>query len=980
ILNLLKPNDCSAIRLMKHIFGFPDRSKNFMTCTDCSIGCAIESQCLYHFLLGLLKSLIRNAQRCQCKKLLFKHCIQTSKLHSMDENRSKSEVVVQNSSMRMKNEGQPSAQGALSVFSSATACTEAICFAKKQPYHGPKAGTQSSLMNIPNENAESQYASCHMLSDKLSQAKLHHDDRPSDVALIESYSKHHQVVSFIWAVCRSIVPVSLLGNSSCWKSLQRNISKFVKLHRFEKFYVKQCIHGVKMSCFHFLSKVRSSKCSCNGNSRSEFGGSIRKDSRKPCNSKMILVGNLFSRWMRWFFFDMIVPMISANFYVTERESRKHELFYYPKPVWRTLVQRTIASLEGDKFKLLDQVFVRNIISKRSFGFSKVKFLPKNKCLRFLTNLRASSIVRLSNPEFGSRYCSIGAKEKATMHRKYKSAQDRGFVRCRSVNSALREVYAILRRVKVEKPEILGSSVFDYNDVHQRLHQFISKIKNRTSKMPEIYIVVADVRKAFDSIDQDMLIGILKDILQNDEYVMRKHVKISCRKKSLRILHDHVYCDYSSSNCCDSVSEPSVSAGSILIDQQGISLRIQKEKLLYVLREHLKCNILQVGQNFYLQKVGIPQGSVLSSLLCSYYYGHMERSLILPYLQRSSSDLVVSSSKYTINECTTELANNAISGVESLKYDMACLGCPNITDLGKNNLLPFTEHHATEVNTVTSDKECSTSGENLLLRLIDDFIFISTSKEQAGRFFNRMTRGFRAYNCYSNKTKFGTNFGMTQNHGLINRIYSGADGILFLPWSGLLINCQTLEIQADYTRYFGINIRSTLTIELHAKPCYRLKEKLLNFVKTRCHPIFYDSNINAPATVCLNAYQAFLLCAMKFHCYIHSMQDVTKPKPSYLLEIIERSFRYMYKHIMKLMHDMLHHFGIHPSLGLAKREVLWLGLSAYICVLRKKQSRYKELLSLLRSRIATYGRIEDASSHLRYAVDESHSSFFSKIKF
>ncbi|CAL9135887.1 unnamed protein product [Musa acuminata var. zebrina] len=812
ILNILKPNNCSAIRLMKHIFGFPDRSKNFMTCTDCSIGCAIESQCLYHFLLGLLKSLIRNAQRCQCKKLLFKHCIQTSKLHSMDENRSKSEV----------------------------------CFSRT--------------------------------------AKLHHDDRPSDVALIESYSKHHQVVSFIWAVCRSIVPVSLLGNSSCWKSLQRNISKFVKLHRFEKFYVKQCIHGVKMSCFHFLSKVRSSKCSCNGNSRSEFGGSIRKYSRKPCNSKMILVGNLFSRWMRWFFFDMIVPMISANFYVTERESRKHELFYYPKPVWRTLVQRTIASLEGDKFKLLDQVFVRHIISKRSFGFSKVKFLPKNKCLRFLTNLRASSIVRLSNPEFGSRYCSI--------------------------------VYAILRRVKVEKPEILGSSVFDYNDVHQRLHQFISKIKNRTSKMPEIYIVVADVLKAFDSIDQDMLIGILKDILQNDEYVMRKHVKISCRKKSLRILHDHVYCDYSSSNCCDSVSEPSVSAGSILIDQQGISLRIQKEKLLYVLREHLKCNILQVGQNFYLQKVGIPQGSVLSSLLCSYYYGHMERSLILPYLQRSSSDLV----------------------------------------------------------------ECSTSGENLLLRLIDDFIFISTSKEQAGRFFNRMTRGFRAYNCYSNKTKFGTNFGMTQNHGLINRIYSGADGVLFLPWSGLLINCQTLEIQADYTRYFGINIRSTLTIELHAKPCYRLKEKLLNFVKTRCHPIFYDSNINAPATVCLNAYQAFLLCAMKFHCYIHSIQDVTKPKPSYLLEIIERSFRYLYKHIMKLMHDMLHHFGIHPSLGLAKREVLWLGLSAYICVLRKKQSRYKELLSLLRSRIATYGRIEDASSHLRYAVDESHSSFFSKIKF
>ena len=35
-------------------------------------------------------------------------------------------------------------------------------------------------------------------------------------------------------------------------------------------------------------------------------------------------------------------------------------------------------------------------------------------------------------------------------------------------------------------------------------------------------------------------------------------------------------------------------------------------------------VVQVGGQFYRQKVGISQGSVLSTLLCSAYYGHMEQ--------------------------------------------------------------------------------------------------------------------------------------------------------------------------------------------------------------------------------------------------------------------------------------------------------------------------------------------------------------------
>ena len=35
---------------------------------------------------------------------------------------------------------------------------------------------------------------------------------------------------------------------------------------------------------------------------------------------------------------------------------------------------------------------------------------------------------------------------------------------------------------------------------------------------------------------------------------------------------------------------------------------------------------QVGDQHYIQKAGISQGSVLSTLMCSLYYAHMEGSL------------------------------------------------------------------------------------------------------------------------------------------------------------------------------------------------------------------------------------------------------------------------------------------------------------------------------------------------------------------
>ncbi len=38
--------------------------------------------------------------------------------------------------------------------------------------------------------------------------------------------------------------------------------------------------------------------------------------------------------------------------------------------------------------------------------------------------------------------------------------------------------------------------------------------------------------------------------------------------------------------------------------------------------------MQIGQDYYRQVIGIPQGSVLSSILCAFFYGDLEKKFKL----------------------------------------------------------------------------------------------------------------------------------------------------------------------------------------------------------------------------------------------------------------------------------------------------------------------------------------------------------------
>lgn len=95
----------------------------------------------------------------------------------------------------------------------------------------------------------------------------------------------------------------------------------------------------------------------------------------------------------------------------------------------------------------------------------------------------------------------------------------------------------------------------------------------------------------------------------------------------------------------------------------------------------------------------------------------------------------------------------------------------------------------------------------------------------------------------------------------------------------------------FIRYWNNHLRSTLTVSWQDQPARHLKKKLCDYMKPKCHPIFFDSNINSASVVRLNIYQAFLLCAMKFHCYVRDLSYVWKLRPRSYANIIKRSLRY-----------------------------------------------------------------------------------------
>ncbi len=249
----------------------------------------------------------------------------------------------------------------------------------------------------------------------------------------------------------------------------------------------------------------------------------------------------------------------------------------------------------------------------------------------------------------------------------------------------------------------------------------------------LYFAKLDVQSAFDTIPQAAVIKLMATIPSEFEYRVAKHVELKpgagwCEGDgNAKPMRKWVSIGKNSADSrqFDENLELDLGAGrknTVFVENIVNQFR-EKDQLLSLLTEHVEHNMVKIGRRFYRQKVGIPQGSVLSSLLCNYFYADLE-TRHLQFLQ---------------------------------------------------------------------------SGSSLLLRLIDDFLLITTERSHAKKFLQVMHDGLPSYGVRVNPDKTLVNFEVIVNGKKVERLV----GKCSFPYCGSFIDTKTLDITKDRERRLNL---------------------------------------------------------------------------------------------------------------------------------------------------------------------------------
>ena len=364
----------------------------------------------------------------------------------------------------------------------------------------------------------------------------------------------------------------------------------------------------------------------------------------------------------------------------------------------------MSDLKLKMFEEINTSKATQILDARTLGFSQIRLLPKGNNVRAITNLRRR-ITKLQNG-------------KATLGR--------------SINSVMAPVFNILDFEKRKEPAHVGSALFSVGDMYPKLKAFAVKLREGYMARDQLYFVKADAKSCFDTIPQKKVIRLMERMITEDEYRIMRHAELKIsdshngRNANAKPARRFIA---TARACTDFASFSKVLDDGIACDRKNtvfvdgfVDTSQKRRKTLDLLKEHVEGNIIKIGKKFFRQKAGIPQGSVLSSLLCNYFYAQLEREHL---------------------------------------------------DFLKDQ-------------------------ESILMRLIDDFLLITTNKEHAKQFLQIMHDGIPEYGVEVNPGKSLANFEITVNGLDIPKVAEGEP----FPYCGNAIHLRTLEISKDTGRRLG----------------------------------------------------------------------------------------------------------------------------------------------------------------------------------
>ena len=363
----------------------------------------------------------------------------------------------------------------------------------------------------------------------------------------------------------------------------------------------------------------------------------------------------------------------------------------------------MTTLKYSMFEEIKTLKARNMLDARALGFSQIRLLPKSSGVRPITNLRRR-VTRLQNGKV-----TLG----------------------RSINSVMAPVLSVFNYEKKREPSLLGSALFSVGDMYPRIKSYAQMLRQRNTDRKPLYFAKVDAQSCFDTIPQKEVVCLMRKIAAEDEYRIARHAEVktsdprtygavqSVVKPARKFVSKaRAATEFPIFDELVGPEHAKAKKNTVFVDSV-VQNAHEKGSLLELLEDHVQRNIIKIGKKFYRQKAGIPQGSILSSLLCNYFYAELERD---------------------------------------------CLGF--------------------------LDKD-----ESILLRLIDDFLLITTNKNHAQQFLQIMHDGIEKYGVKVNPKKSMVNFEIIVDGQQVPQV----ENLTAFPYCGNIIDTKTLELRKDRDR-------------------------------------------------------------------------------------------------------------------------------------------------------------------------------------
>ncbi|KAL9095597.1 MAG: hypothetical protein Q9165_002029 [Trypethelium subeluteriae] len=675
-----------------------------------------------------------------------------------------------------------------------------------------------------------------------------------------SFLHYATPASQVSAFCRSavvkVIPRELWGDGHTADHNRMRvlsyIDHFIKARKYESATLHDVLDGIKIHEIWWLVPLSISP-----------------------NSKLSLTDfqkrkEIFMEFLYYVFDSFLIPLIRSNFYVTESNVNRNVLFYFRHDVWRSLAEPSLSQLRLSMFDEIKTDKALKILERRSLPYSHIRLLPKQNGIRPIANLRR----RIQRHQYGKTV--LGP----------------------SINSIMKPVFNVVKFEKDAHQDNAGSSLFSVDEMFPRLRQFRDRLNVPAHSGNALYFAKVDVRSCFDSIPQQKIMAFMEGLITANDYRTARYAEIkalftgnttSGKDSSTNISRKFISHGYNGDDFFDlqhilndGLSESK--AKTVFVDSvvQKVETR---DNVLNLLSEHVERNIVKVGKKYYRQKYGIPQGSILSSLLCNLFYAQLEK--------------------------------------ENLSF--------------------------------TGDSDC------LLLRMIDDFLLISTNQAKAHHFLQIMHDGLPDFGVSVKSEKSLTNFPAAVNGFPITTLPQDSP----FPYCGSLIDPTSLNITKDRARIRALGpISNTLTVEFSKHPGHAFQRKTLNALRIQMHAMFLDTTYNALSTVLESLYQTYRETAQKCFAYIKSLPVTKRPGLGVLVKTIED--------VMALSWALMSRRGRRKGqwaqyeCAVKRKSAEWLGYTAFSTVFGQKQTRYQLFLAWLAQGIAK-ARLSAKESRLLTSV-------------